>query len=151
MNDLRFINPYGLPVPSQNTPEPRYIPGPSFENARVDHWANRHQIILAVEGHYFSKSIFHMLKEYRDWEGLFRGDVSVIGRVVLDDKFLDLLVMDPEDGYLRASSICLQEIKALHPDIQHFLNQQFDAPPILTREIPWGMVPRKSTTVRKAM
>lgn len=139
----QLTNRHGLPVPSRTAPEPHYLPGPAFEGARVDHWANQHQILLAVEGHYFSKSMFHMLREYRDWEGLYRGEVSIIGRVFLDDKFLDLLVVNPDDGYLRASSICLQDVKSLPPGIQHFLKQQFDAPPILTRENPWSMLPNQ--------
>lgn len=130
-----MANPFGLPVPSPAVPEPKYFPGNAFENARVDHWADGDSLLFAVEGHIFSKGMFHMLHEYRDWGGLMRGDLAVLGRVHLNDNFLDLIVMDDKDGYLRASSICLNEIKAQAPDVQHFLTQQLTrAPFIRTRE-----------------
>lgn len=135
MNLHYMANPFGLPVPSAAVPEPNYFPGNAFENARVDHWADGRSLLFAVEGHIFSKGMFHMLKEYRNWEGLMRGDIAILGRVQLNDNYLDLIVMDDKDGYLRASSICLQEIKAQAPEVQHFLNRQLTrAPFIRTRE-----------------
>lgn len=120
-------------LPSSTAPEPNYVPGHDFENAPVDILRVGHSLIFSVEGHYFSKGMFHMLKEYRDWDGLMRGEMRILGRVDLDPKFLDLVTTC--DGYLRASSISVQEIKALAPDVQNFLNRQMtEATIIRTRE-----------------
>ncbi|MDJ0315068.1 hypothetical protein [Arthrobacter sp. H35-D1] len=137
MNNHQLINPHGLPVPSRTSPSRDHHPGNAFEYVPADVWTSTNCRVVAIDGDYFSKSHFHTLKEYRNWAGLMNGDVEVLGRVLLDSLFLDLVVVTPQ-GHLRASSICLHEIKALHPDIQEFLTLQLEAPPILTRENPWS-------------
>lgn len=136
MNTELLTNPHGLPVPSRTAPMREHHPGKAFEHVPADIWTSTNCRVVAIDGDYFSKEHFYNMREYRDWEGLKRGDVTILGRAHLDSVFLDLVVVSAQ-GHLWASSIELHEIKTLHPDIQYFLNQQFDAPPILTRENPW--------------
>lgn len=126
MTHQYMTNPYGLPVPS---PGPNYVPGKAFENAPVDIISRDKNLIFLVEGHVFSKDVFHMLKEDRDWDALVRGDARILGRVLLDANFLDLVTT--RDGYLRASSIREQEINALAPKVRHFLRKQMEEAPTI--------------------
>lgn len=78
---------------------------PEFHNAPVEHFTYGDSLVLTVAGRVMTREMYHRLPEYRDWEGLMRGDLVILGRIDLDEDFLDLVVMDAADGYLRSTFI----------------------------------------------
>jgi hypothetical protein len=98
-----------------------------FHDAPVGHFTKDDSLILTVSGRVMNKEMYHRLPEYSDWEGLMRGDLAILGRIDLDEDFLDLVVMDADDGYLRSTFIHRDKVHTKPKEVREFIDQHWNS------------------------
>lgn len=60
-----------------------------------------------------------------------RGDLAILGRIELDKDFLDLVVMDSDDRYLRSTFIYRDKARPQPKEVREFIDLQWDRAPII--------------------
>lgn len=81
------------------------MPGKAWRKAEVrTHRARNGELVLRLNGYYFTADMFHVLPEHRDWKSIYRGDIKVVGHIELNWHMLDLVLMD-DQGHARSASI----------------------------------------------
>lgn len=120
-----FSQPYFGPTPSG------FAFKHEFHDAPVEHLSQDDSLILTVAGRIMNAEMYHRLPEYADWEGLMRGDLAILGRIELDEDFVDLVVMDANDGYLRSTFINLEAARAKPKNVRDFIQRCYQRAPII--------------------
>jgi hypothetical protein len=104
---------------------------PEFHDAPVDHLNDGDSLILTVAARVMTKDMYHRLPEYSDWEGLMNGQLAILGRIDLDEDFLDLVVMDANDGYLRSTLIHRDAARLKPKEVREFIDLCWDRAPLI--------------------
>ncbi|MDP9693022.1 UNVERIFIED_ORG: hypothetical protein J2X79_000559 [Arthrobacter globiformis] len=104
---------------------------PEFHDAPVDSLNTEDSMILTVAGRIMTADMYHRLPEYNDWQGLMDGKLAILGRIDLNSSFLDLVVMDAEDGYLRSTFIHRDSAQSQPEAVRHFIGLCWDRAPLI--------------------
>jgi hypothetical protein len=125
MNAADSMNPNMGPTPWE------FAFKPEFHDAPVGHFTTDDSLILTVSGRVMNKEMYHRLPEYSDWKGLMNGDLAILGRIDLDEDFLDLVVMDAEDGYLHSALVHRDTARTQPKEVRDFIDCCWKRAPII--------------------